>query len=120
MNNFARAHNSYLEPPDDDPVCEDGCGDTLEKDINGNWVCANIFCPLKFQGVEKAMAEALVEYMDKAYTSEKRLHRWKLELDDLKQEIADLTIICKQWQEMYHKMTNERDELEYKLENTNK
>lgn len=22
MNNFARAHNSYLEPPDDDPVCE--------------------------------------------------------------------------------------------------
>ena len=120
MNSISGYDKWLTTPPDEPPCCEDGCGDTLEKDINGDWVCANIFCPLKFQGVEKAMAEDLVEYMDKAYTSEKQLRYRKLELDDLKQEIADLTIICKQWQEMYHKMTNERDELEYKLENTNK
>ena len=67
MNNFARAHNSYLEPPDDDPVCEDGCGDTLVRDPwTHEWNCENKFCPTKFQGVEKEMAEVLVEFMDRA------------------------------------------------------
>lgn len=66
MNNFARAHDRYLEPPDDDPICEDACGQTLERDIEGEWVCVNRFCPTKFQGVEKEMAEALVDALDAA------------------------------------------------------
>ena len=81
MTNFARAHDRYLEPPDDDPVCEDGCGDTMEKDFDGNWVCANIFCPLKFQGAEKAMAEALVDALDDVSTWKARYEKTKLQLD---------------------------------------
>ena len=78
MNNFARAHNKWLEPPDDGPVCEDGCGDTLVRDwTDGSWYCENKFCPTKFQGVEKEMAEALVEYMDRAYTYEQRYTHMK-------------------------------------------
>lgn len=73
MNNFERAHNQWLEPPDDDPVCEDGCGDTLERDMDGEWVCPNKFCPTKFSGVEKEMAEALVEFMDETRTLKSRL-----------------------------------------------
>jgi hypothetical protein len=77
MNNFARAHDQWLEPPDDDPVCEDGCGDTLEKDFQGDWFCPNRFCPLKFDGVEKEMAEALVEFMDSSHTYKQRYERMK-------------------------------------------
>lgn len=64
MNNFARAHDRWLDPPDDDPICEDGCGETLVKDFTGVWLCENKFCPTKFQGLEKEMAEALVEALD--------------------------------------------------------
>jgi hypothetical protein len=79
MNNFARAHNQWLEPPDDDPTCEDGCGDTMEKDINGEWCCFNRYCPTKFSKgtVEYEMAEALVEFMDSSYTYKQRYERMK-------------------------------------------
>lgn len=62
MNNFARAHNSYLEPPDDDPICEDGCGEYMERDMEGEWYCANKFCPLNWSEgtVEREMAELLL------------------------------------------------------------
>lgn len=90
MNNFARAHNSYLEPPDDDSVCEDGCGETLEKDMNGDWYCPNKFCPLKFSGVEKEMAEALVEFMDDAHTYKQRLIHRATEIESLKEQIKEL------------------------------
>ena len=62
MNNFARAHNQYLEPPDDDPICEDGCGEYLVQDVNEDWFCNNKFCPLQFNegSVEREMAEMLI------------------------------------------------------------
>lgn len=87
MNNFARAHNSYLEPPDDDPICEGehGCGDYLERDRwTGEWICVNKFCPTKFDGVAQEMAEALVEYMEEIRTLKARLTSAKLELDILR------------------------------------
>lgn len=98
MNNFARAHDRYLEPPDDDPICEDGCGEVLEKDINGDWYCANKFCPLKFSGVEKEMAEALVEFMDSSHTYQQRLTHREAEIKDLRLRLAvalENTIILK-------------------------
>lgn len=82
MNNFARAHDQYLEPPDDDPVCEDGCGDTLEKDINGDWFCPNKFCPLKFSGTEKEMAEALVGFMEDTHFWQRQYKHLKRLYDD--------------------------------------
>jgi len=76
MNNFPRAHDKWLEPPDDDPTCEDGCGDTLVRDsYTYEWICVNKFCPTKFDGVEKEMAEALVEYMEEVHTLKARLAR---------------------------------------------
>ena len=61
MNNFARMHDRYLEPPDEDPVCEDGCGEVMTRDhITREWYCDNKFCPLKFDGVEREMAEMLI------------------------------------------------------------
>jgi len=60
MTNFSRAHDRYLDPPDDDPICEDGCGEAMTRDITGEWYCANKFCPSKFEGVEKEMAEMLI------------------------------------------------------------
>ena len=74
MKNF----DSYYDPPDDDPIC-DGCGDTLERDINGDWFCPNRFCPTKFSKgtVEREMAEALVEFMDSSHTYKQRYERMK-------------------------------------------
>ncbi len=56
MKNF----DSYYDPPEDDPICEDGCGETMTRDVTGEWYCANKFCPEKFQGVEREMAEMLI------------------------------------------------------------
>jgi hypothetical protein len=91
--------DSYYDPPDDDPICEDFCGETLVRDPwTLEWVCVNKFCPSKFQGVEKEMAEALVEYMDKAtdiptlkrryLTLDTKHDELKLKLDDLKLQLA--------------------------------
>ncbi len=96
MNNFEHAHNQYLEPPDDDPVCEDGCGDTLERDLNGDWLCSNKFCPLKFSGVEKEMAEALVEFMDSSHTYKQRYEYAKLQINSLKEQIEELKWIIQE------------------------
>lgn len=86
MNNFARAHNSWLEPPDDDPVCED-CGETLYKHPwNDGWICTNRFCPTKFQGVEKEMAEALVDALEDVRTYK----RYKVYYVELKEKYAEL------------------------------
>lgn len=72
--NFERAHNQYLEPPDDDPVCE-FCGETLVPDLNADWFCNNKFCPAQFQGVEKEMAELILELKDKIETLEWKIRR---------------------------------------------
>lgn len=71
MNNFARAHNQYLEPPDDDPICEDGCGEALVQDTNEDWFCNNKFCPLKFNegSTEREMAELLIGALGRSQES---------------------------------------------------
>ena len=77
MNNFARAHDRYLEPPDDDPVCEDGCGEPLARDITEAWHCINKFCPLKFSEgtIEREMAELIADLRDSIDTLKWRLKR---------------------------------------------
>ncbi len=55
-----KSFDSYYDPPEDDPICEDGCGETMTRDMTGTWYCANKFCPEKFQGVEREMAEMLI------------------------------------------------------------
>lgn len=60
-SNFVKAHNQYLEPPDEDPICEDGCGETMKRDnLTHEWFCDNKFCPNKFDGVAREMAEMLI------------------------------------------------------------
>ena len=81
MTSFARAHDRYLEPPDDDPICESGCGEFLERDhLTDEWVCTNKFCPTKFEGKEKEMAEALVDALDGVRTWKARYEKTKLQL----------------------------------------
>lgn len=61
-NNFERAHSQWLDPPEDEKICDDGCGETLVRDADGDWVCSNKFCPSKFSegSTEREMAEMLV------------------------------------------------------------
>lgn len=86
MKNF----DSYYDPPEDDPCCEDGCGQTLIRDIDGEWFCDNKFCPLKFQGVEQEMAFALVDALDNFKTYKHREYMLKLKYDDLLEKFKDL------------------------------
>ena len=74
-----RGYDKWLTtPPDDDPVCEDGCGETLVRDpYTYEWVCANWFCPTKFDGREKQMAEALVEALEEIRTLKARIVHMK-------------------------------------------
>ena len=63
--NFARAHNSYLDPPDEpEAVHCDDCGEEMEpkRDLTGDYYveCHNKFCPGKFEGDAKEMAELLI------------------------------------------------------------
>jgi hypothetical protein len=75
MNTFARAHNQYLDPPDDDPICEDGCGETMTRDITGEWYCVNKYCPLKFDegSTEREMAEMLIGAQEEIKSLSQRL-----------------------------------------------
>ena len=73
MDKFTRAHNRWLDPPEEPPVCEDGCGETLVPDLSGDWYCNNIFCPTKFDGTEKKMAEALVDALEEIRTLKRGL-----------------------------------------------
>lgn len=76
-----RGYDKWLTtPPDDDPICEDGCGETLVRDpYTYEWICENKFCPTKFDGVEKEMAEALVDALDDVRTYK----RYKVKYLDL-------------------------------------
>lgn len=83
MTNF----DSYYDPPEDDPICEDFCGETLVRnEFSDGWFCANKFCPSKFQGVEQEMAFALVDAKDdlNAY------RRYKVKYLELKEEYDEL------------------------------
>ena len=65
MNNFARAHNAYLEPPDEPEAvfCEE-CGEEMEEidsfDGLRDMKCVYQFCPSKFEGDAKEMAYMLL------------------------------------------------------------
>lgn len=96
--NFARAHNTYLEPPDDDPICEDGCGQTLTRDITGVWVCDYKFCPTKFQGVEKEMAEALVDALDELDTAKRKVRMNVNLFEDAMRRLAEVDAILYEFQ----------------------
>jgi hypothetical protein len=98
MNSISGYDKWLTTPPDEPPYCESGCGDTLERDMEGDWVCENKFCPTKFQGVEKEMAEALVEFMDAAHTNAERLRYRKLELDDLMKRLAEADSLLYEFQ----------------------
>ena len=80
MNNFTRAHNSYLEPPDDPPTCDDGCGDSLERDATGEWVCVNKLCPTRFDGDAKELAAMLIEAKETITHLREQVRRLKLGL----------------------------------------
>jgi hypothetical protein len=85
MSNFSRTHDRWLEPPDEpEAVFCDDCGDEMEEGyLTGELLpCGNAFCPSKFDGTEKEMAQALVEYMDRAYTYEQRYTHMKNRYDD--------------------------------------
>jgi len=75
MSSFATNHDKYLDPPDDDPICEDGCGETLTKDMWGDWYCANRYCPNKFQGVEREIAEMLIGRTEEVIYLREQLRR---------------------------------------------
>ncbi len=60
MNNFARAHDQYLTPPDEpEAVFCDDCGEEMEVRDSYN-KCVNQFCPAKFEGVAQEMAYVLI------------------------------------------------------------
>ena len=80
MNNFTRAHNSYLEPPDDPPVCDDGCGESLVPDLSGGWYCNNLDCPTKFEGHAKELAAMLIEANEMITHLREQVRRLKLGL----------------------------------------
>lgn len=78
MNDFINAHNQYLEPPDGAPYCEDGCGETMERDgFTGEWICVNKFCPLKFDGTAREMAEELVDVNETVKILARKIQRMK-------------------------------------------
>lgn len=69
MNSISGYDKWLTTPPDDDPICEDGCGETLVRNhFSDGWFCGNGFCPTKYQGVEKQMAEALVDALEEIRT----------------------------------------------------
>lgn len=78
-DNFARAHNQYLEPPDEPEAkfCED-CGTEMDFENNGQWadiVCKNLYCPSKHEGVAKEMAELLIGAQEEVKSLARKIKR---------------------------------------------
>ena len=73
----------YLDPPDPDPVCEDGCGETLQHDITGEWVCVNKYCPLKFDegSTAREMAEMLIGAQETIKSMRRKFYKFPARLD---------------------------------------
>jgi len=78
------------EPPEE-PEAQfcDECGDELEqidvtmgglKYITTTRSCDNPFCPSKFEGVEREMAIALVEYMDKCWSLQEKIKHLEMRI----------------------------------------
>lgn len=70
MKNF----DSYYDPPEEPetPICEE-CGQDMVKvrvwyTLPPDFKCENLFCPSKFHGVAKEMAQELVDALDTVST----------------------------------------------------
>ena len=73
--NFARAHDQYLNPPEEpEAVLCDDCGEEMEE-VNGEMKCVNDFCPAKFEGVAAEMAEMLIGAREEVKSLAMRLRR---------------------------------------------
>ncbi len=71
MNNFARAHDQYLTPPEEPEAvfCEDCGEEMIEIDSFGgarDMKCVYQFCPAKFEGDAREMAEMLRDTKEEA------------------------------------------------------
>jgi len=90
MNSVSGYDKWLTTPPDDDPICEDGCGETLVRDAwTHEWICVNKFCPTKFQGVEQEMANTLVDALEEIRTLKAKIVRMKREYDTLVEAISN-------------------------------
>ena len=78
MNNFARAHDSYLNPPDEPEavLCEE-CGE----EMTDGETCKYQFCPSKFEGDAKEMAYMLIGATEEVKSLAQKLKMKKRELD---------------------------------------
>lgn len=80
MNNFARAHDQYLTPPDEpEAVLCDDCGEEMQEiDSFGgarDMKCVNQFCPGKFEGDAREMAELLIGAREEVKSLARKLKR---------------------------------------------
>lgn len=74
--NFANAHNRWLDPPDEPEavLCED-CGEEMTDDKSGTLVCYYQFCPAKFEGDAREMAELLIGAREEVKSLARELKR---------------------------------------------
>ncbi len=76
--NFTRAHDQYLTPPEEpEAVLCDDCGEEMEEiDSFGgarDMKCVNQFCPAKFEGDAREMADQLVWATDEIKSLARKL-----------------------------------------------
>lgn len=83
MNNFARAHDQWLNPLEvPEAVLCDDCGIEMEvkQDLTpGEYFtkCNNKFCPAKFEGIAREMAEMLVGALEEVKSLSRRVKQLK-------------------------------------------
>jgi hypothetical protein len=94
MSNFSRAHDRWLEPPDEpEAVFCDDCGDEMEEGrLTGELLpCGNVFCPSKFKenSTEREMAIELVDALEENRTLKLKLTRSRREVDALVEQYSN-------------------------------
>jgi hypothetical protein len=86
MNSFDRAQRDYENPPEalEYPVCE-FCGEDMEENfcagVSMEWSCHTRFCPSKFDGMAKEMAEHILELVETIEALDKRVKFLKSKID---------------------------------------
>lgn len=86
MRDFTNAHNRYLDPPDEpEAVLCDNCGEEMDvkEDLDGTHYtkCTNQYCPAKFEGVAREMAELLIGAREEVKSLARKLNYKARELD---------------------------------------
>lgn len=81
MPTFAQSHSRWLDPPDEPEAvfCEE-CGEEMTVKHDG-MTCTNPYCPAKFEGVAKEMAELLIGAREEVKSLARRLKYKTRELD---------------------------------------